>query len=96
MKLFIGGIPYSATEEQITELFSPHGELKDVHLAMDKETGKSTGFAFVTLKSYKQGEGAIEALKVTKMDCRKLTIQESKPKGGGRQNNRGRGRRDRR
>mgnify|MGYP001156941714 FL=1 len=96
MKLFIGGVPYSATEEQLTELFSPHGELKEVHLAMDKETGKSKGFAFVTFKSYKKGEAAIEALKGTKMDGRKLTIQESKPKGGGRQNNRGRGRRDRR
>ena len=97
MKLFIGGIPYSATEEQLTEIFSPHGELKEVHLATDKETGKSKGFAFVTFKSYQKGVEAIEALKGTKMDGRKLTIQESKPSGGGRrQNNRGRGRRDRR
>ncbi len=97
MKLFIGGIPYSATEEQLTEIFSPHGELKEVHLVTDKETGKSKGFAFVTFKSYQKGAEAIEALKGTKMDGRKLTIQESKPSGGGRrQNNRGRGRRDRR
>ena len=108
MKLFIGGVPYSTTEEQLTEIFVAHGELKEVHIAKDKETGNSKGFAFVTYKSYKEGEAAIEALKGTKLEGRKLTIQESKPRGGsdkggrggrggGRsQNDRGRGRRDRR
>ena len=105
MKLFIGGVPYSATEEQLTEIFAAHGELKEVHIAKDRETGNSRGFAFVTYKSYKEGGAAIEALKGTKIDGRKLTIQESKPKGGGdrggrgggrRKNDRGRGRRDRR
>ena len=106
MKLFIGGLPYSTSEEQLTELFVAHGELKEVHIAKDKETGNSKGFAFVTYKSYKEGEAAIEALKGTKIEGRKLTIQESKPKGGrdrggrggggNRQNDRGRGRRDRR
>ena len=102
MKLFIGGVPYSTTEEQLTEIFVAHGELKEVHIAKDKETGNSKGFAFVTYKSYKEGTAAIEALKGTKLEGRKLTIQESKPRGGGgrggggRQNGRGRGRRDRR
>jgi RNA recognition motif-containing protein len=101
MKLFIGGLPYATSEEQLTELFVAHGELKEVHIAKDKETGNSKGFAFVTYKSHKEGAAAIEALKGTKIDGRKLTIQESKPKGGRggggrRQNDRGRGRRDRR
>ena len=105
MKLFIGGLPYATTEEQLTELFVAHGELKEVHIAKDKETGNSKGFAFVTYKSYKEGAAAIEALKGTQIEGRKLTIQESKPKGGRdrggrgggrRQNDRGRGRRDRR
>ena len=105
MKLFIGGVPYSATEEQLTEIFAAHGELKEVHIAKDRETGNSRGFAFVTYKSYKEGGAAIEALKGTTIDGRKLTIQESKPKGGRdrggrgggqRRNERGRGRRDRR
>ena len=105
MKLFIGGVPYSATEEQLTVIFAAHGELKEVHIATDRETGKSRGFAFVTYKSHKEGATAIEALKGTKIEGRKLTIQESKPSGGRdrggrgggrRQNDRGRGRRDRR
>ncbi|MCH2637350.1 MAG: hypothetical protein MKZ56_03165 [Candidatus Thalassarchaeum sp.] len=104
MKLFVGGVPYSATEEQLTEIFAAHGELKEVHLVTDKETGNSKGFAFVTYKSHKEGAAAIEALKGTQMDGRRLNIQESKPKegrggrggGGRRQKDRGRGRRDRR
>ena len=104
MKLFVGGVPYSATEEQLTEIFAAHGELKEVHLVTDKETGNSKGFAFVTYKSHKEGTAAIEALKGTQMDGRRLNIQESKPKegrggrggGGRRQKDRGRGRRDRR
>ena len=101
MKLFIGGVPYSVTEEQLTEIFSAHGDLKEVHIATDRETGKSKGFAFITYKSHKEGAAAIEALKGTQIEGRKLTIQESKPnegrnRGGKRQNDRGRGRRDRR
>ncbi len=103
MKLFVGGVPYSVTEEQLTELFAAHGELKEVHIATDKETGKSRGFAFITFKSHKEGAAAIEALKGTKIEGRKLTIQESN-RGGGRggrggrggQGGRDRGRRDRR
>ncbi|MEE2812509.1 MAG: hypothetical protein VX627_05745 [Candidatus Thermoplasmatota archaeon] len=103
MKLFVGGVPYSVTEEQLTELFAAHGELKEVHIATDKETGKSKGFAFITFKSHKEGAAAIEALKGTKIEGRKLTIQESN-RGGGRggrggrggQGGRDRGRRDRR
>ena len=100
MKLFIGGVPYSVTEDQLTEIFAAHGELKEVHIATDRETGKSKGFAFVTYKSHKEGAAAIEALKGTQIEGRKLTIQESKPRGdrgGGRRgNNRGKGRQNRR
>ena len=83
MKLFIGGVPYSATEEQLTEMFAAHGELKEVHIAMDKETGNSKGFAFITYKSHAEGTAAIKALKGTMIDGRKLTIQESNRGGGG-------------
>ncbi|MEE3082480.1 MAG: hypothetical protein VX320_00130 [Candidatus Thermoplasmatota archaeon] len=108
MKLFIGGIPYSTTEEQLTEIFSAHGELKEVHIAKDKESGNSKGFAFITYKSHKEGAAAIVALKGTQLEGRKLTIQESNRgggrdgggRGGGRGRDRrgggGRGRRDRR
>jgi CxxC-x17-CxxC domain-containing protein len=83
MKLFIGGVPYSATEEQLTEIFAAHGELKEVHIAKDHETGNSKGFAFITYKSHEEGAAAIKALKGTQIEGRKLTIQESN-RGGSR------------
>ena len=96
MKIFVGGIPYATTEEQLSELFGAHGELKEVHIAKDKETGKSKGFAFITYKSHKSGSAALVALKGTEIDGRKITIQESNRGGGKRQNNRNRGRGNRR
>ena len=50
-KLFVGGVSYEATEDDLRKLFSPHGELKEVHMAMDRETGRPKGFAFVTFAS---------------------------------------------
>ena len=48
IKLFVGGISYDATEEEIRNAFSSHGEIKDVHMAVDKENKKPRGFGFVT------------------------------------------------
>jgi len=96
MKIFVGGLPYATTEEQLSELFGAHGELKEVHIAKDKETGKSKGFAFITYKSHKSGSAALVALKGTEIGGRKITIQESNRGGGKRQNNRDRGRRNQR
>tara|TARA_B100001750_G_scaffold247366_1_gene272865 strand:- start:2596 stop:3876 length:1281 start_codon:yes stop_codon:yes gene_type:complete len=82
-KLFIGGLPYESNEEELTALFAEHGELKDVHIATDRETGKSKGFAFVTFANYSVGKDALPNLKALKMGGRKITVQEAKEKGGG-------------
>jgi CxxC-x17-CxxC domain-containing protein len=82
-KMFIGGLPYETTEDELSELFSEHGDVKDVHIATDRETGKSRGFAFVTYTNRKEGSEALGKLKGTKMSGRSITIQESKPRGGG-------------
>ena len=94
-KLFIGGLPYESNEEELTSIFAEHGELKEVHLATDRETGKSKGFAFVTFASYSVGKDALPNLKSLKIGGRKITVQEAKERGGGggrdgnRNNNRG-------
>jgi CxxC-x17-CxxC domain-containing protein len=95
-KMFIGGLPFEATEDELSELFGEHGELKEVHIATDRETGKSRGFAFITYTDRKVGSAALVKLKGTKIGGRNLTIQESKPRdsggrgrGGGRGGNRG-------
>ncbi len=83
MKLFIGGVAFAATEDDLRTLFSAEGELKDVHIATDRETGKSRGFAFITFSDRKQGAAAIEKLNGTDLQGRRLSVQESKPRGGG-------------
>ncbi len=80
-KLFVGGLSYDATEDELREIFSAHGDLKDVHIATDKETGRSKGFAFVTFSSKKEGTSAIKELNDTEIHSRKITVQESKPSG---------------
>jgi RNA recognition motif-containing protein len=82
-KLFIGGLPYETNEEELTALFAEHGELKEVHIATDRETGKSKGFAFVTFANYSVGKDALPKLKSLKIGGRKITVQEAKERGGG-------------
>jgi len=81
LKLFIGGVSYDATEDDLREAFSAHGQLKEVHIATDRETGRSKGFAFITFASKKDGLAAIKALHETKIHGRKISVQESNPGG---------------
>ena len=81
-KLFVGGVSYDATEDELREIFAAHGELKEVHIATDRETGRSRGFAFITFASQKAGLAAIGELNGTKLHGRKITVQESNPSGG--------------
>ena len=82
LKLFIGGVSYDASEDELREIFSAHGELKEVHIATDRETGRSRGFAFVTFSNKKEGMSAIKDLNGSEIHSRKITVQESKPSGG--------------
>ena len=82
LKLFIGGVSYDASEDELREIFSAHGELKEVHIATDRETGRSRGFAFVTFSNKKEGLSAIKDLNGSEIHSRKITVQESKPSGG--------------
>ena len=81
LKLFIGGVSYDATEDDLREAFSAHGELREVHIATDKETGRSKGFAFITFPNKKDGLAAIKALHESKIHGRKISVQESNPGG---------------
>ena len=81
LKLFIGGVSYDATEDDLREAFSTHGQLKEVHIATDRETGRSKGFAFITFASKKDGLAAIKALHESKIHGRKISVQESNPGG---------------
>ena len=97
-KLYVGGLPYAATESQLTSLFAAHGTVESARVITDKFTGQSRGFGFVEMATKEEGQAAISALNGTAMDGRTLTVNEAKPPeartGGGSGGGGGRGRTD--
>ena len=88
MKLFVGNLPFSATEQEIRDAFEAHGEVSDVAVIMDRETGRPRGFAFVEMSDSGQANAAIEALNNTDFGGRSLNVNEARPRedrprGGG-------------
>ncbi len=95
-KIYVGGLPYSATEQQLNDLFGAHGTVESAKVITDKFTGQSRGFGFVEMSSGEEAKAAIAALNGTQMDGRTLTVNEAKPQeprsgggGGGRGGDRG-------
>jgi RNA recognition motif-containing protein len=78
-KVYVGGLPYSATQTELTDLFSTHGTVQSANVISDKFTGQSRGFGFVEMSSPSEAQAAITALHSTEMDGRTLTVNEAKP-----------------
>jgi len=89
-KLYVGGFPYSTTQNELTDLFSAHGAVQSATIISDKFTGQSRGFGFVEMSSGEEAQAAITALHSTEFGGRTLTVNEAKPQaprtdgGGGR------------
>lgn len=83
VKLFIGGVSFDASEGDLRKTFSEYGKLKDVHLALDSQTKKPRGFAFVTFSSKKEALGAIKALNKSDFMGRRISVEESSSGGRG-------------
>jgi hypothetical protein len=87
MDIYVGNLPYSATEEDVSALFAQYGPVDRVKIITDRETGRSKGFAFVTLGDQSQLNAAIEALNGYDYQGRALRVNASEPKearpGGG-------------
>ncbi len=87
-KLYVGNLPFSATEEQLEQLFGTHGSVTSVKLIRDRETGRSRGFAFVEMEE-PGATDAMRALDGKPMDGRPLKVNEAQererggPGGGG-------------
>ncbi len=87
-RIYVGGLPYSATEEDLENLFSASGAVKEVSVITDRYTGQAKGFGFVEMDNDAEAEAAIAALNGTLMGGRTLTVNEAKPRedrprGGG-------------
>jgi len=89
-RLYVGNLPYSATEDQLTELFGRAGKVDSVRVMRDMATGRARGFAFVEMGTDEEAQKAISEFHEQQMEGRALVVNEARPKpeggfgGGGR------------
>lgn len=88
MRIYVGNLPYSMTDEDLRNLFGDFGELAAAEVIKDKFSGQSKGFGFVDMPNNSEADAAIKALNETDMKGRKLTVNEARPRaerprGGG-------------
>ena len=88
MRIYVGNFPYEMSEQEIQETFSPHGQVEEVAIVRDRDTGRSRGFAFVEMPASDEAQAAIAALNGKEMGGRSITVNEARPRaergpGGG-------------
>lgn len=97
--IYVGNLPYEATEEEVRGIFEEHGEVLKVSIITDRDTGRPRGFGFVEMADANAGRQAIESVNGKEIAGRALTVNEAKPRaprsGGGGGGRGGGGRRDR-
>lgn len=81
-KLYVGNLPFTATQSDVEAAFSSYGELDEVRLITDRDTGRSRGFAFVTFSAQQDAESALE-MNGKNLDGRNLTVNIAKEKTDG-------------
>ena len=79
-KLYVGGLPFSVTDDQLKTIFESHGTVESAKVITDRYTDKSRGFGFVEMSSQQEAEQAIKALNGTELEGRSLKVNESKPR----------------
>ncbi len=87
-RLYVGNLSFNATETDLMDLFGQAGQVKDVALIQDRVTGKSRGFAFVTMTTDEEAATAISTLNGKNIEGRTITVNEARPReerpsGGG-------------
>jgi len=90
--IYVGNLAHSATEEDLRQVFSQHGEVSTVSIVKDRETGRPRGFAFVEMPNGGEAANAIQQLNLHEIGGRSITVNEARPKrtdrprrgGGGR------------
>ncbi len=79
-RLYVGNLPYSMTEEELQNAFAQAGEVRDVAIVIDRESGRSKGFGFVEMASDAAAAVAIEKLNGAQVGGRKLKVAEANPR----------------
>src|SRR5262245_47082018 len=87
-KLYVGGLPPSATDDSLSELFGQAGQVESARIIRDRDTGRSKGFGFVEMSTQPEAEQAIKQFNGADFEGRSLTVNEARPmtphEGGGR------------
>jgi RNA recognition motif-containing protein len=85
-RLYVGNLSFSATDQTLRDAFAAHGDVTDVHVVIDRMTGQSRGFGFVTMGSQNEASVAMQAMNGADLDGRSLKVNEAeeRPGGGGR------------
>jgi RNA recognition motif-containing protein len=82
-RLYVGNLPYKATDEDLTALFSQAGAVDNVRVMRDQATGRARGFAFVEMVSDDDAQKAISQFNEYQLDGRALVVNEARPKPAG-------------
>jgi len=83
MKIYVGNLSYNTMEDALRNLFAEHGEVEEVHVPTDRDSGRPRGFAFVTMPNQNEAQAAIAAVNGQELDGRVLNVNEARPKTGG-------------
>jgi RNA recognition motif-containing protein len=76
-RLYVGNLPIDATADSVRAVFSAHGHVSDVHIVVDRYTGRSRGFAFVTMATAEQASAAATKVNGALIDGRPLRVNEA-------------------
>jgi len=99
-RIYVGSLPFSATDDQLLQLFTPFGEVTEAVVAIDRATNQSKGFGFIQMTDDAAAQSAISALNGSELGGRTLTVSPAKPReersGGNRSSYRDGGSRERR
>jgi len=85
-RLYVGNLAFQTTEQELQDVFAAHGGVTEVKVISDRETGRSRGFAFVTMNSDAEAQKAMQELNGAMLDGRPLRVNEAEersPRGGG-------------
>ena len=78
-KLFVGGLPFQMTSDDLKNLFGEIGTVDEATVIINRQTGRSKGFGFVEMSSEEEAQKAVEKLNGSEVDGRKITVNEARP-----------------
>ena len=79
-KVFVGGLPFSTTDDELKELFAAHGAVASASVVRDRDSGRSKGFGFVEFENDEEGKAAEKALNGSEIGGRSISVAEARPR----------------